>query len=156
MLNTQRQFSTQAVAPTEPATKEDDQVNILSKDMVFETKSPEEKGIEMTERHRQRNDLVPGKTYRNVDTSVKHLQHMTSEDLAAPDSQMVASQMKDLIAEARDKIKPVIKTMPDEELKELIMTLEEAKQDNQIMINRPKFYEVIERIGVTMEELRKI
>lgn len=69
------------------------------------------------------------KPYRNIDTRVKHLQHMTSEDLAAPDKQMVASEMKDLILEARDKIKPVVKAMPEEELRELILTLEEAKKD---------------------------
>ena len=34
----------------------------------------------------KKSDLVPGKSYRNIDTRVKHLQHMTSEDLAAPDS----------------------------------------------------------------------
>ena len=60
------------MAPIEPS-KDEDQVNIPSKDMVFETKSPEEKGIEMSERHRQKTDIVPGKSYRNVDTSVKHL-----------------------------------------------------------------------------------
>ena len=43
---------------------------------------------------------------------------------------MIASEMKDLILEARDKIKPVVKAMSDAELKELIMTLEEAKEDN--------------------------
>lgn len=52
---------------------------------------------------------------------------MTNEDINAPDAQMLASEMKDLILEARDKIKPVVKAMPDEELKELILTLEEAK-----------------------------
>jgi len=41
---------------------------------------------------------------------------------------MIASEMKDLILEARDKIKPVVKAMPDHELKELINTLEEVKQ----------------------------
>ena len=55
---------------------------------------------------------------------------MTSEDLAAPDKQMLASEMKDLILEARDKIKPVVQTIPEDELRELIMTLEEAKKDN--------------------------
>jgi len=55
---------------------------------------------------------------------------MTSEDLAAPDKQMVASEMKDLILEARDKIKPVVQAMPEEELKALILTLEEAKKDS--------------------------
>ena len=70
---------------------------------------------------------MEGKPYRNIDTTVKHLQHMTNEDINAPDAQMLASEMKDLILEARDKIKPVVKAMPDEELKELILTLEEAK-----------------------------
>ena len=71
--------------------------------------------------------MVPGKPYRNIDTSVKHLQHMTDEDLAKPDKEMIASEMKDLILEARDKIKPVVKAMPDEELREIIKTLEEVK-----------------------------
>ena len=75
-------------------------------------------------------DLVPGKPYRNIDTTVKALQHMTDEDLMAPDKQMVAADMKDLILEARDKIKPVIQAMPEEELRSLIMTLEEAKKDH--------------------------
>lgn len=30
-------------------------------------------------------DLVPGKPYRNIDTTVKALQHMSDEDLMAPD-----------------------------------------------------------------------
>ena len=55
------------------------------------------------------------------------MQHMTSEDLAKPDAQMVASEMKDLILEARDKIKPVIQTIPDDELRDLIKTLDEVK-----------------------------
>ena len=50
---------------------------------------------------------------------------------------MLASEMKDLIAEARDKIKPVVQAMPEEELKELLMTLEEAKEDKEIIIHRP-------------------
>ena len=81
---------------------------------------------------------------------------MTNEDLYAPDKQMVASEMKDLILEARDKIKPVVQAMPEEELREMIMTLEDAKEDSQIVVNRPEFYEVLNRIGVTLEELRKI
>lgn len=81
---------------------------------------------------------------------------MTNEDLSKPDSQMIASEMKDLILEARDKIKPVVKAMPDSELRALIMTLEEAKENNEIIVHRPQFYEVIERIGITLEELRKI
>jgi len=43
---------------------------------------------------------------------------------------MVAADMKDLILEARDKIKPVIQAMPEEELRSLIMTLDEAKKDH--------------------------
>ena len=52
---------------------------------------------------------------------------MTAEEITKPDAMMIASEMKDLILEARDKIKPVVRTMPDEELKSLILTLEEAK-----------------------------
>ena len=43
---------------------------------------------------------------------------------------MLASEMKDLILEARDKIKPVIQTIPAEELNALVLTLDEAKKDN--------------------------
>ena len=53
---------------------------------------------------------------------------------------MIASEIKDLILEARDKIKPVVKAMPEEELRDLILTLEEAKKDNQVIIHRPEFY----------------
>ena len=81
---------------------------------------------------------------------------MTNEDLMKPDKQMIASEMKDLILEARDKIKPVVKAMPDEELKELINTLEEVKKENDVIVYHSDFYDVIERIGVTLEELRKI
>lgn len=71
------------------------------------------------------------KPYRNINTTVKHLQHMTNEDLAVgQDPQMIASEMKDLIMEARDKIKPVIQAMPEEELRGLIKTLDEAKKDH--------------------------
>ena len=89
--------------------------------------SKENSEIDKTAAEDIKSDLVPGKPYRNINTHVKHLQHMTSEDLAAPDPQMVASTMKDLILEAKDKIRPVVKAMPEEELKEIIMTLEEAK-----------------------------
>ena len=81
---------------------------------------------------------------------------MTDEDLAKPDKQMIASEMKDLILEARDKIKPVVKAMPDDELRELIKTLEEVKQENDVIVYHSEFYNVIQRIGVTLEELRKI
>ena len=81
---------------------------------------------------------------------------MTDEDLAKPDKEMIASEMKDLILEARDKIKPVVKAMPDEELREIIKTLEEVKQEKDVWIYNSEFYNVIQRIGVTLEELRKI
>lgn len=55
---------------------------------------------------------------------------MTNEDLEVADPQMVASEMKDLILEARDKIKPVIQTMPEEELRGLIKTLDDVKKDH--------------------------
>ena len=38
----------------------------------------------------------------------------------------------------------------------MLMTLEDAKEDKSVMVNRPEFYNVLERIGVTLEELRKI
>ena len=85
---------------------------------------------EIDKAKQKESELVPGKPYRNIDTTVKALQHMTDEDLSAPDKQMVAADMKDLILEARDKIKPVIQAMPEEELRSLIMTLDEAKKDH--------------------------
>ena len=94
--------------------------------------------------------------YRNVDTSVKHLQHRKDVDLAAPDPEMVKADMQELIKEARAKIKPVIQVMPDEEVRALCKTLDELKEDKQVVINDSKMHEVMERIGITLEELRKI
>lgn len=64
--------------------------------------------------------------------------------------------MKELIAEARSKIKPVIHAMSKEELNSLLISLEESKQDNQIIISPKYFNEVLDQIGITAEELRKI
>lgn len=46
--------------------------------------------------------------------------------------------------------------MTDAELKSLIKTVKEVEGNKQIIINRPKFYEVLSKNGVTLEELRKI
>lgn len=46
--------------------------------------------------------------YRDIDTTVKHLLHQTSADLQKPDKAMIEAEMKELIKEARAKIKPVI------------------------------------------------
>jgi len=64
--------------------------------------------------------------------------------------------MAELIKEARSKIKPVLKAMSDSELKSLIKTVKELEGNRQIIINRPKFYEVLSKNGITLEELRKI
>ena len=93
-------------------------------------------------------------TYRDVDTRVKALQHLTDNDLK--EVQLSASDMKELIAEARSKIQPVIHAMSKEELNSLLMSLEEAKKNNQIIITPKYFNEVLDQIGITAEELRKI
>jgi|LauGreDrversion4_2_1035121.scaffolds.fasta_scaffold1145378_1 hypothetical protein len=81
---------------------------------------------------------------------------MTVEDLVKPDAEMIQSEMAELIKEARSKIKPVLKAMTDAELKSLIKTVKEVEGNKQIIINRPKFYEVLTKNGITLEELRKI
>jgi len=79
---------------------------------------------------------------------------LTDSDLK--EVQLSASDMKELIAEARSKIKPVIHAMSKEELNSLLISLEESKQDNQIIISPKYFNEVLDQIGITAEELRKI
>ena len=81
---------------------------------------------------------------------------MTSEDLAKPDPMFVKSEMAELIKEARDKIKPVIKVMSDEELDSIIMTLEDAKKDKSIILHTAPYEEVLLQLGITLEELRVI
>ena len=81
---------------------------------------------------------------------------MTDIDLRKPDKEVIEADNIELIKEARAKIKPVIKAMSDEEVNAICMTLEEAKEDKELMINRPEFYQVLERVGITLEELRKI
>lgn len=65
--------------------------------------------------------------FRNIDTTPKHLLHMKTEDLAKPDTEMIKSEMAELIKEARSKIKPVLKAMSDAELKSLIKTVKEVE-----------------------------
>ena len=64
--------------------------------------------------------------------------------------------MKELIKEARAKIKPVIQAMPEEELRSLIKDIEEVKNDKDIVLSREAFYEVLTKTGLTLEELRLI
>jgi mevalonate kinase len=64
--------------------------------------------------------------------------------------------MTDLIAEARSKIKPVIHAMSKEELNKLIVSLDQAKKNNQIVISNEYYKQVLEKIGISHEELRKI
>ena len=45
---------------------------------------------------------------RGIDTRPKHLLHRKAEDLVAPDNALIELEMKELIEEARAKIKPVI------------------------------------------------
>ena len=95
-------------------------------------------------------------TYREVNNRPKHLLHMSNADLQAADPELVASEMKELIKEARAKIKPVIKAMSDEELDSMIMTLEEAKKDNSVVIFDQRWNDVMSQLGITLEELRTI
>jgi hypothetical protein len=64
-----------------------------------------------------------------VNTTPKHLQHMTAEDLLNPDPEIMKADMIELIKEARSKIKPVLKAMTDAELKSLIKSVEDVKGD---------------------------
>ena len=52
---------------------------------------------------------------------------MTDNELARPDPQTIASEMDELIKEARSKIKPVINAMSKEELDKLVLDLDQAK-----------------------------
>ena len=64
---------------------------------------------------------------------MKHLQHRTNADLQAPDKEIIEAEMKELIKEARAKIKPVIKAMSDEEVKSICKSLDEMKKDGQMI-----------------------
>lgn len=64
--------------------------------------------------------------------------------------------MAELIKEARHKIKPVINAMSKEELEKLVTDLESAKKNNQLVITKNYKNEVLEKIGINLEELRKI
>ena len=76
--------------------------------------------------------------YRNIDTTVKHLQHRTDADLQVPDKEIIEAEMQELIKEARAKIKPVIKAMSDEEVKSICKSLDEMKKGGQmVVINKP-------------------
>ncbi len=75
----------------------------------------------------EENTDVAKPAFRNIDTTPKHLLHMSAEDLVKPDVEMIQSEMAELIKEARSKIKPVLKAMTDAELKSLIKTVKEVE-----------------------------
>lgn len=82
--------------------------------------------------------------------------HMTAEDFLEPSKEQAAADLKDLILEARDKIKPVLKIMSDEELKSIVKSIEDVKGDKQVIVNESRFFEMIRKHDITLEELRKI
>lgn len=95
-------------------------------------------------------------TWKNVDTKPKALQHMTDADLLAPEQDVLELELPALIAEARSKIRPVIEVMTKEEIDALVISLEEAKQRKDVIINCEYGKEVLAKIGITHLELKKI
>ncbi len=81
---------------------------------------------------------------------------MKAEDFNKPDRELMKSELDELIKEARAKILPIFQILSDDELKSLIKSVEEVKGDKQVIIHRPKFYEVLSKNKITLEELRKI
>ena len=81
---------------------------------------------------------------------------MTDAELRKPDQELIESEMAELIKEARHKIKPVIHAMSKEELESLVKDLKTAKKDSQLTITVLYHSEVLEKIGINLEELRKI
>ncbi len=81
---------------------------------------------------------------------------MTAEDLLDPDPEIKKADMLELIKEARSKIRPVIKAMSDAELRSLIKSVEEVHGDPQVIVNRPKFMDLLVINGISLEVLRKI
>jgi len=81
---------------------------------------------------------------------------MTAEDLLDPDPEIKKAEMLELIKEARSKIRPVIKAMSDAELRSLIKSVEEVQGDPQVIVNRPKFMDLLVINGISLEVLRKI
>lgn len=81
---------------------------------------------------------------------------MTVADLEKPDTEIMKADLEELIKEARAKIKPVVKAMTDEELYSIVKTIDEVKGDKQVYIFKKRYYELLEKNGITLEELRKI
>jgi hypothetical protein len=68
--------------------------------------------------------------FKGVNTNVKHLQHLTSDELNAPqDKELMAKEWNLLLEEARAKIKPVLKVMSDEELDSLCADINDLRKD---------------------------
>ena len=81
---------------------------------------------------------------------------MSDIDLQDLDPALKQADLEELIKEARSKIKPVIKAMTNKELESLIMREEDAEGNKKIIINKPRYYGLLEQHGITIEELRKI
>ena len=64
--------------------------------------------------------------------------------------------MEELIKEARAKIKPVIQVMSDEEVKAICKTIDELKKDGQVIFKDDASNDLLDKAGITLEELRKI
>lgn len=54
------------------------------------------------------NRSVPKEEFRNVDNTPKHLLHMKDEDFMPKTQEELADDLKELIKEAKSKIKPVL------------------------------------------------
>jgi hypothetical protein len=82
---------------------------------------------------------------------------MTTDEINAPeDKALAAEQWNLLLEEARAKIKPVLRTMSEEELDSLCSDINDLEKDKEVIIFKDAFYEIMERNGITLEELRKI
>ena len=75
------------------------------------------------------NRSVPKEEFRNVDNTPKHLLHMTDEDFMPKTQEELADDLKELIKEAKSKIKPVLMNSIDRE--KYIDKMENFKRDQE-------------------------
>jgi hypothetical protein len=50
----------------------------------------------------------------------------------------------------------VIQTISDEEFRKIVKTVDEAREDKQVVINETEFFDILHKNDITLEELRKI
>ena len=82
---------------------------------------------------------------------------MTDEDLEiSVDKEIREADLQELIKEARSKIKPVLKTISDEEFKSIVKSIEDVENDKRVIINEARFHHILRQNDITLEELRKI